>query len=114
MSNIRRRASGRNRASGLGSSSGDLEAYADYFSEYFAATRANGEEDKPYIILSEKYWLTHNTLSGIIRALPNNKAPGIDGVTAEIVKLEEKHSAMLCSHFTGPYFEADVSQKTGT
>ena len=66
MGSIRRRASGLGSVSGLSSSSNDLEAYVDYFSEFFAANGAKREEDNPYIILSGKYWLTHDTLSGMV------------------------------------------------
>ena len=97
MSNIRRRASGKGSASGLGSSCDELEAYADYFSEIFAASSAEMEKDESYVILSERYWLAHETLSATIRRLPNNKASGVDGITAEIVKLggESLCSVML-------------------
>ena len=87
MSNIRRRVSGRSNASGPKSIPDDLEAYADYFSEILAANSAEREVVAPYVILSERHWLSHDTISGFIRGLPNNKAPGVGGIAAEIVKL---------------------------
>ena len=87
VSNIRSRTFGRSHASGLGSTSNDLEAYADYFSEFYGAKNADSEEDKPYTILSERYWLTYDTLVRTIEGMPNNKAPGVDGITSEIIKL---------------------------
>ena len=84
MSNIRRRATGLGNASGLRSTHDDLSAYADYFSEFFAANSAERETIVPYVILSERYWLAHGTLSATIRNLPNSKAPGVDGITGEL------------------------------
>lgn len=53
---------------------------ADYSGEFSVANGSKEEEYKPYKILSEKYWLTYNTLGDIIGALLNNKALGVDGV----------------------------------
>ena len=53
MSNIRRRATGLSNASGHRSTYDDLSVYADYFSEFFAASSAERETVVPYVILSE-------------------------------------------------------------
>ena len=88
---------------------------ADYFSEFFAADGVKKEEDKPYVILSEKHWLIHDTPGGIIRALSSKKASGADGVAENIVKPggNALYSAML-PLFTELHFEGDTFQKIET
>ena len=90
MSNIRRRASRRDNVNGLRSTNDDLEAYADYFSEIFARIVLGGR-----------------TLNAIISGLLNNKVPGVDGITAEVVKLGEEALVV-------PYIGVDASQRKGT
>lgn len=56
VSSIRRRISAWSNASGLRSTPDDLEAYVDYFSEFFTANSAESGSVVLYVILSERYW----------------------------------------------------------
>ena len=75
---------------GPGPSADKLDAYADYFAQVFRSDTWRSPPDSKRITSTEDLGLTYHELFEAMKCMPNNKAPGPDGVTAEIIKLGEQ------------------------
>ena len=64
-----------------------LDTYADYFSQVFSSHLRKEPIDNERIKVAKDTGFTYQQLSQAVRSIRNNKAPGLDGVTAEILKL---------------------------
>ena len=87
MSSIRRRLQDPNRVPGPGLSTNRLEAYADHFAGIFSSETRKSLQDSQRITPTKDLGLTYRDLIKAVKCMPNNKAPGPDGVMAEILKL---------------------------
>ena len=91
MSSIRRRLQDPNRVPGQGLSTSRLEAYADYFAGIFSSETRKSLPDSQRITSTKDLGLTYRDLIEAVKCMPNNKAPGPDGVMAEILKWAARH-----------------------
>ena len=87
MSSIRRRLQDPNREPGPGLSVDRLDTYAEHFAKVFSSETWKAPEHGQRITATKDLGLTHGDLSEAVESLPNNKAPGSDGITAEVLKL---------------------------
>ena len=87
MSSIKRRLQDPSRVPGPGLSTDKLDAYAEYFAQVFRSDTWQCPPDSKRITSTEDMGLTYCELFEAVKRMPNNKAPGPDGVTAEILKL---------------------------
>ena len=87
MSSIRRRHQNPKCAPGPGLSVDRLDTYADHFSEVFSSHVWKEPADSERIKVVKDAGFTYQQLSQAIRSMPNNKASGLDRITAEILKL---------------------------
>ena len=87
MSSIRRRLLDPDRVPGPMLSVDKLDTYADHFACVFSSETWKGPRNSQRMTAVEDLLLKHSDLTGAVKHMPNNKAPGTDGVTAEILKL---------------------------
>ena len=87
MSSIKRRLQDPSRVPGPGLSTDKLDAYADHFAQVFRSDTWQGPPDSESITSTEDLGLIYHELFEAVKRMPNNKTPGPDGVTAEILKL---------------------------
>ena len=78
---------------------------ADHFVQVFRSETWKGAPDSKRIISAEDLGLTYHEFLEAVRHMPSNKAPGPDGVTAELLKLgiQALMSAM------GPLYKAAIA-----
>ena len=86
MSNIRRRLQYPNRVPGSGLSTNRLEAYTDHFAGIFSSETRKSLPDSQRIAPIKDLGLKHRDLIEAVKCMPNDKASGYGGVTAEIQK----------------------------
>ena len=86
ISSIRRRLQDPTRSPGPGLTVDQLDSYADHFAQVFGESTWNYPPNEK-IVVGKDTWLTYTQLLRIVMHMPNNKAPGPDGVLAEILKL---------------------------
>ena len=86
ISSIRRRLKDSSHAPGPGLAVGKLDIYADYLSQMFSSHLWKEPIDSEKIKVAKDTGFSYQQLSQAIRSTRNNKAPGLDGVTAEILK----------------------------
>ena len=87
ISSIRRRLQDPARIPGPGLSVDKLDTYADHFAQVFCESEWAAPSCEEEISASNDLRVTHHQLLRAMLCMPNNKAPGPDGVTAEILKL---------------------------
>ena len=87
MNSIKRRLQDPSRVPGPGLSTDKLDAYADHSARVFRSDTWQGPPDSERVTSTEDLGLTHHGPFEAVKCMPNNKAPGPDGVTAEILKL---------------------------
>ena len=67
-----------------------LDAYADCVAQVFRSDTWRGPPDSKRITSTEDLGFTYHELFEAVKCTPNNKEPGPDGITAEILKLGEQ------------------------
>ena len=87
ISSIRRRLQDPNRAPGQGLVVDKLDTYADHFSQVFSSHLWKEPSGSERIKVTKTTGFSYQRFSQAIRSMPNNKAPGLDGISAEILKL---------------------------
>ena len=96
MSSIKRRLQDPSRVLGPGLSTDKLDAYADYFAQVFRSDTWQGPPVSERTIFTKNLGLSYHELFEAAKRMPNNEAPGPDGVTVEILKLGGQALVSLC------------------
>lgn len=86
INSIRRRLQDPTGTPGPGLTVDKLDTYADHIAQVFGESSWIGPPNED-IVVGKAPWLTYPRLMRVVKCMPNNKAPGPDGILAEILKL---------------------------
>ena len=87
MSSIKRKLQDPSRVPGPRLSADKLDVCADHFAQVSRSDTWQGPADSERVTSTEDMGLTYHELLEAVKRMHNNKAPGPDGITAEILKL---------------------------
>ena len=87
LSRIRRRLQDPSRVPGPGLTVDKLNIYANHFAQVFRSETWQEPPDSKRRTGTGDLGLAYNELFEAVKCMPKNKAPGPDGVTAEILQL---------------------------